>query len=96
MVLTQSQYETMSKEISIIQLEHNVVANSQYSRRATIELHHVPADIAEDVLEENISKALSLTAFNVIPNDLHACHWTNKLDSVTVKFKYCKQKNSIM
>ena len=77
-------------------MEHNAVANSQYSRRATIELHHVLADIAEDVLEENICKALSLTELNVIPNDLHACHWTSKLDSIIVKFKYCKEKNSIM
>ena len=42
----------------ITQLEHNAVTNSQYSRIEAIELNHVPADITEDVLEENIYKAL--------------------------------------
>ena len=58
----------------IIQLERNAVTNSQYSRRETIELNPVPADITGDVLEENVCKALSLTGVNVVPNDLHACH----------------------
>ena len=58
----------------IIQLEHNVVTNSQYSRRETIELNSVPAEIHEDDLEESICKALSLTVVNVVPDDLHACH----------------------
>ena len=45
----------------IIQLERNAVTNSQYSRRETIELNPVPAEIHEDVLEDSICKALSLT-----------------------------------
>ena len=38
---------------TIIQLERNVVTNSQYSRRETIELNPRPAETHEDVLEEN-------------------------------------------
>ena len=34
-----------------------------------MELNSVPTDIIEDVLEENICKALSLTGVNVISND---------------------------
>ena len=45
----------------ITQLEHNAVTNSQYSRQETIELNPVPAEIHEDVLEDSICKALSLT-----------------------------------
>ena len=45
----------------LIQLERNVVTNSQYSRQEKIELNPVPAEIHEDVLEESICKALSLT-----------------------------------
>ena len=56
----------------------------------------MPADITEDVLEENICKALSLTGVNVVPNDLHACHRLKRTDRVIVKFKCCKQKNSVM
>ena len=37
----------------IIQLERNAVTNCQYSRRETIELNLVPAEIHEDVLEDN-------------------------------------------
>lgn len=50
------------------------MTNLQYSKRETIELNLAPVDITEDVLKENISKALSLTGVNIIPNDLHACH----------------------
>ena len=46
----------------LIQLQRNVVTNSQYSIQEEIELNPVPAEIHEDVLEESICKALSLTA----------------------------------
>ena len=49
----------------IRQLERNAVANSQYSRRLTMQLNRVPANITEDNLEESICKALSLTRVNV-------------------------------
>ena len=65
----------------IIQLKRKTVANSQYSRGETIELNPVPADITEDVLEENFCKGLSLTGVNVVPNDLHACHQMKMSDS---------------
>ena len=77
----------------IIQLECNAVTNSQYSRRETIELNPVPADTTEDILDENICKALSLTGVN---DDLHTCHQMEISDIVIVKFKCCKLKNSIM
>ena len=80
----------------IIQLECNAVTNSQYSRRETIELNPVPTDITEDVLEENICKALPLTGVNVIPNDLYACQQMKRSDRVIVKIKCHKLKNSVM
>ena len=45
----------------IIQLDRNAVTNSQYSRRETIEVNPVPAEIQDDVLEASVCKALSLT-----------------------------------
>ena len=80
----------------IIQLERNAVTNSQYSRRETIELNPVPAEIHEDVLEESICKALSLAGVNVFPGDLQACHRMKRSDRVIVKFKCCKQKQSLI
>ena len=76
----------------IIQLERNAATNSQYSRRETIELNPVPAEIHEDVLEESICKALSLTVVNVVPEDLQACHRMKRSDRAILKFKCRKQK----
>ena len=78
----------------IIQLEPNAVTNSQYSRRETIEVNPVPAEMQDDVLEASICKALSLTGVNVASEDLHTCHRMKKLDRVIIKFKCCKQKQS--
>ena len=80
----------------IIQLERNAVTNSQYSRRETIELNPVPAEIHDDVLEENVCKALSLTGVNVVPEDLQACHRMKRSDRVILKFKCRKQKQSLI
>ena len=38
----------------IILLERSVVTDSWYSRRETIELNYVPAEIQEDVSEESV------------------------------------------
>ena len=65
----------------IIQLERSAVTNPQYSRRETIELKPVSADLTEDVLED-ICKALSLPGVKVVPNDLHACHRMRRTNTV--------------
>ena len=59
-------------------------------------MNPVPAEIHEDVLEDSICKALSLTGVNVVPEDLQACHRMKRSDRVIVKFKCCKQKQSLM
>ena len=79
----------------IIQLERNAATNSQYSRQETIELNPVPAEIHEDVLEESIFKARSLTVVNVVPEDLQACHRMKRSDRAIIKFKCRKQKLSL-
>ena len=79
----------------IIQLERNAVTNSKYSRRETIELNPVPADITEDVLEVNICKALSLIGVKVVPNDLYTCHRMKRSDRVIVKLK-CRKEKSLL
>ena len=80
----------------IIQLERNAVTNSQYSRRETIEVNPVPAEIQDDVLEASVCKALSLTGVTVAPEDLHACHRMKRSERVIIKFKCRKQKQSVM
>ena len=81
----------------IIQLERNAVTNSQYSRRETIEVNPVTAEIQDDVLEASVCKALSLTGVTVAPEDLHACcHRMKRSERVIIKFKCRKQKQSVM
>ena len=59
-------------------------------------MNPVPAEIHEDVLEDSICKALSLTGVNVVPEDLQTCHIMKRSDRVIVKFKCRKQKQSLI
>ena len=76
----------------IIQLVHNAVTDSQYSRQETIKQNPVPAEIDEDVLEDSICKTMSLTGVNVVLEDLQVCHRMKRSDRIIVKFKCRKQK----
>ena len=80
----------------ITQLERNAVTNSQYSRRETIELNPVSAEIHENVSEESICKALSLTGVDVVPENLNACHRMKRSERKIVKFKCRKQERSLI
>ena len=62
----------------ITQLERNNLNNAQYNRRETLEINPVPSDIADDVLEQSVCQALSLTGISVEPDDLQACHQHEK------------------
>ena len=59
-------------------------------------MNPVTAEIHEDVLEDSICKALSLTGVNVVPEDLQACHRMKRSDRVIVKFKCHIQKQSLI
>ena len=80
----------------IVELERNAVSNAQYHRRELLEINSVPASIGDDVPENSVCKALSLTGYEVKPDDLQACHRLKKKDTVIVKFKCTKQKRSIL
>ena len=49
----------------ITQLECNNLNNAQYNRRETLEINPVPSDIADDVLEQSVCQAQSLTRISV-------------------------------
>ena len=80
---------------TITQLRRNAVTNLQYSKRETTELYLVPVGITEDVLKENISKALPLTGVNIIHNDFHSYHQMKRSERIIFKFRCHKQKSSI-
>ena len=104
----QAKYEMVNSNLSIsrycnelllehiTQLECNNLNNAQYYRRETLEINPVPSDIADDVLEQSVSQALSLTGISVEQNDLQACHCMRKTDRVTIKFKCRKQKHCVL
>ena len=50
----------------------------------------------DDVLEQSVGLALSLTGTAVEPDDLQACHRMRKTDRVIIKFKCRKQKNRVL
>ena len=77
-------------------MERNAVSNAQYHRRESLEINPVPASISDDVLENSVCRALSLTDHEVKPDDLQPCHRLKKKDTVIVKFKCRKQKRSIL
>ena len=80
----------------IIQLERNVIANSQYHRRETIEINPVPESLGNEILEENVCKALSLTGVNITPEQLHLRHHLKKQNCIIVKFKCCKERQNVL
>ena len=77
-------------------MEKNAVTNSEYHRRETIEINPVPESLEDEILEENVCKALSLTGVNVTPEQLHSCHRLKKRNRVIVKFKYRKQRQNVL
>ena len=56
----------------------------------------MPSDIANDVLEQSVCWALSLTGISVELDDLQACHCMRKKDWVIIKFKCRKQKHHVL
>ena len=56
----------------IVQLERNAVSNAQYHRRESLEINPVPASTGDDVLQNSVCRALSLTGHKVKPDDLQA------------------------
>ena len=56
----------------------------------------MPSDFADDVLEQTVCQALSLTGTSVEPDELQACHRMRKKDRVVIKFKCRKQKHRVL
>ena len=74
------------------ELERNAVTNAQYHQQELVEVNPVSPSINDENLELNICKALSLSRYEVKPDDLQACHCLKKKESVIVKLKCRKFK----
>ena len=79
----------------IIQLERNAVNNAQYHRKESLEVNPVPRDIGDNVLEETVCRAISLTGHEVTPDDLHTCNRLKNKDRVILEFEDRKLKCSV-
>ena len=62
----------------------------------TLEINHVTLAIEDNVLEETVCQAFSLTGINASPNQLHSCHRLNKKDQMIVKFKCRKHRQNVL
>ena len=80
----------------VIQLERNAVTNAQYHQWELVEVNPVPPSISDKELEVNICQALSLTGYEVKPDDLQTCDRLKKKESVIVKFKCRKLKQKTL
>ena len=79
----------------IIQLERSAVNSTQYYQRESLEVNLVHRHIGDNVLEETVCRAISLTGHEVTPDDLHAYHRPRDKDRVISKIKDKKLKLSI-
>ena len=80
----------------IMQLEQNAGYNAQHHWREPLQFSTVPCDIGDNILEETVSRASSLTGYEVTPANLHLCQLTLKIrDNVTLKFHDRKLKCTI-
>ena len=79
----------------IIHHKKNAVTNFQYHRRETLEINPVPESLGDDIMEENISKALSLTGVYVTPQKLHSCHRLKKTKLYPCQIKSLKQRQNV-
>ena len=80
----------------VYQLKRNAVSNLRYHKRDTLENNPVPLGIQDNVLEETVCKAFSLTGINMFPDELHSCHWVNKKDQVIGKLKCRKHRQNVL
>ena len=80
----------------ITQLERNNLNNAQYTSRETLEINPVPSDIADNILEQSVCQALSLTGISVELDDLQDSHRMRKKYHVIIKFKCRNQKHRVL
>ena len=75
----------------IVDLERQVNANSQYSRRDCLEISGIPSSVDNDSLESKVCDIFSEINVDVAAEDIQACHRL-KNDRTIVKFvnrKHC-------
>ena len=80
----------------VVQLERDAVTNVQYHWQELVKANPVPPSISDEELKVNICKALFLAGHDVKPGDLQACHHLKKTESVIVKFKFRRLKQSVI
>ena len=68
------------------QLERINLNNAQYNRTETLEINPVPSDIADNIVEQSVCQALSLTGVSTNPDNLQACRCMRKTESRSIVF----------
>ena len=78
-------------------LKRQVIQNTQYSRKESIEVHGVEEEVGDgSVLEGRICQLLTMSGEVVAPADLQACHRLANSTQVIAKFKCRKNKSVVM
>ena len=80
----------------VIELEKESLNTSQYIRREMIQISPIPLAIGDDVLEQSICDALSLTGELVTPSDIESCHKLKDKSQAICKFKSKKKRYGVV
>ena len=70
----------------VVQTERQCWANTQYSRRDTIEVLGIPSSIRDQDLEDKVRNAFREISVNINERDIQACHRLREKDRTIVKF----------
>ena len=80
----------------VIELEKDSLNTSQYIRREMIQISPIPLAIGDDVLEQSICDALSLTGELVTPSDIESCNKLKDKSQAICEFKSRKKRYGVM
>ena len=64
------QQKVESLESRISKLETNCNKHDQYNRRNNLEIHRIPSNISDDMLEEKVTQIFEGTDFSLTANDI--------------------------
>ena len=84
-------------DLRIEAVEKELTRTSQYTLNRQLELHRVPESVGEqEVLQNAVCQALSLTGVQVTPDQLDKCHRLKKKTSVVIEFKQRVQRDPVL
>ena len=78
-------------------MQHQCLANTQYSRREYIDIIGIPSEVKADDLEEKVANIFEKLGCSIPPNRIETCHRVSKKSAtVIVKFSQRKSRQQVL